>query len=374
MRIIGRIKNKIVNKTIQKLQSISSEDETEEKQDKVQFPDQPVLNRSSSIFPGKSGIGTQQNYAQFPERQDVAQPFPGKPVVYQSSLPKPPGKSEIGTQQNYAQSPERQDVAQPFPGKPVVNQSSLPNPPGKSKIGIQQNYAQFPERQDMAQPFPGKPVVYQSSLPNPPGKSEIGTQQNYAQFPERQDFAQPFPGKPLVYQSSLPKPPGKSEMGTQQNYAQFPERQDVAQPFPFQSGIGSINNPTISLSQKLQNFIKGFKKTNHMNDHIPRNFRNGIRGQARNVVYDSFLKGNPKNNTKINVLTFEFVIEDEEGNMIDSIPVEVNSKQKTFSSRIKEGDHIILKGKRNKYGIIHAKKVYNYSTKSIVTGKGGLLG
>jgi len=35
---------------------------------------------------------------------------------------------------------------------------------------------------------------------------------------------------------------------------------------------------------------------------------------------------------------------------------------------IKEGDHIILKGKRNKYGVIPAKKAYNDSTKSIVEG------
>ena len=187
----------------------------------------------------------------------------------------------------------------------------------------------------------------------------MATKQNNAQFP----------GQPVVTQSSLPAQPGESGMATKQNNAQFPNRQEGAQQFPLQSGIASIKNPATSLNQKPQDFNTGIKKTS-MQDNIPKEFQNGTRGQARNVVDDSYQQGEGYQKTaQIKVLTFDLVIEDRDGNMIEAIPVELSSK-KSFTSRIKEGDHIILNGKRNKNGIILAKKVYNISTHSIVKDRG----
>ena len=276
-----------------------------------------------------SGMGTQQSNKQ----------FPGQPAVTKSSLPAQPGESGMGTQQSNKQ----------FPGQPLVTQSSLPPQPGESGMATKQNNVQFP----------GQPVVTQSSLPAQPGESGMGTQQSNKQFP----------GQPVVTQSSLPVQPGESGMTTKQNNAQFPNRQEGAQQFPLQSGIASIKNPTTSLNQKPQDFNTGIKKTS-MQDNIPKEFQNGTRGQARNVVDDSYQQEEGYQKTaQIKVLTFNLVIEDRDGNMIEAIPVELSSK-KSFTSRIKEGDHIILNGKRNKNGIILAKKVYNISTHSIVKNQG----
>ena len=225
----------------------------------------------------------------------------------------------------------------------------LPSTSFVSGMGTQQSNKQFP----------GQPAVTKSSLPAQPGESGMGTQQSNKQFP----------GQPVVTQSSLPQQPGESGMTTKQNNAQFPNRQEGAQQFPLQSGIASIKNPTTSLNQKPQDFNTGIKKTS-MQDNIPKEFQNGTRGQARNVVDDSYQQEEGYQKTaQIKVLTFNLVIEDRDGNMIEAIPVELSSK-KSFTSRIKEGDHIILNGKRNKNGIILAKKVYNISTHSIVKNQG----
>ena len=225
----------------------------------------------------------------------------------------------------------------------------LPSTSFVSGMGTQQSNKQFP----------GQPAVTKSSLPAQPGESGMGTQQSNKQFP----------GQPVVTQSSLPVQPGESGMTTKQNNAQFPNRQEGAQQFPLQSGIASIKNPTTSLNQKPQDFNTGIKKTS-MQDNIPKEFQNGTRGQARNVVDDSYQQEEGYQKTaQIKVLTFNLVIEDRDGNMIEAIPVELSSK-KSFTSRIKEGDHIILNGKRNKNGIILAKKVYNISTHSIVKNQG----
>jgi hypothetical protein len=98
--------------------------------------------------------------------------------------------------------------------------------------------------------------------------------------------------------------------------------------------------------------------------YIPKKFRKGLRGTARGVENKEF-KDNVTGTDKF--LAFRLEIVDNEGNIKELVPVEVLAK--TISGRIRDGDTIVVIGKRNRRGLLKPKGIYNESTKLVIKMK-----
>jgi len=127
-------------------------------------------------------------------------------------------------------------------------------------------------------------------------------------------------------------------------------------------------------------FILRFTKSRHssgtpikgegskQNENLPKRFRSGIRGTARGVETKRLSEGKMGH---LDHLAFRLEVIDSDGNVKELIPVETKARE--ISGKIKEGDTIVVSGKRNRKGLFIPKGIYNESTHLVLEIKGFTL-
>ncbi|MEX2511951.1 MAG: hypothetical protein WD398_03515 [Cyclobacteriaceae bacterium] len=97
-------------------------------------------------------------------------------------------------------------------------------------------------------------------------------------------------------------------------------------------------------------------KEGRSKESLPPRFGHGIQGVARSVEKKDVTDGEEGSDE---FLAFRLEIVDKEGNVQELIPVETRAKEIVGS--IKEGDTLVVLGKRNRQGLLKPKGIYNAS-------------
>jgi len=102
--------------------------------------------------------------------------------------------------------------------------------------------------------------------------------------------------------------------------------------------------------------------------NVPRRFHKGIRGTARDVEKrEVSSKGHDK--ASEDYLSFRLERVDDEGNVMELIPIEIRAEN--IPGRIiKDGDTVIVMGRRNRQGLMIPKFIFNVTTNSEIKVKG----
>ena len=111
---------------------------------------------------------------------------------------------------------------------------------------------------------------------------------------------------------------------------------------------------------------KTLSKSNISKTDIPPRFRAGIQGVARGVENQDVSLSSGEGTEEF--LAFRLEVVDNEGNIQDLIPVETQARE--ILGKIKEGDTLVVLGKRNRQGLLKPKSIYNVSTRLEIKTKG----
>ena len=82
--------------------------------------------------------------------------------------------------------------------------------------------------------------------------------------------------------------------------------------------------------------------------------------------YQTAMMYTPKS---LNVIRFRGELLDKTGAPLEYVPVEIKGESRKWVGSLTDGDRVRVKGKVEKDGILHTKKVFNYSTNSWVGEK-----